>query len=77
MEQAEKQMQSSSSAFMTAHAATMEVLGIVGKVQYHERLSNKGSRDVRCMFSVQWYLIVMKFKKDTSSVATGRYLKLL
>ena len=50
MEQAEKQMQSSSSAFMTAHAATMEVLGIVGKVQYHERFSNKGSRDVRCMF---------------------------
>ena len=50
MAQAEKQMQSSSSTFMTAHAATMEVLGMVGKVQYHERFSNKGSRDVRCMF---------------------------
>ena len=49
MEQAEKQMQSSSSAFMTAHAATMEVLGTVGKVQYHERFSNKGLRYVRCM----------------------------
>ena len=35
---------------MAAHAATMEVLGIVGKVQYHERFSNKGLRDVRCMF---------------------------
>ena len=50
MAQAEKQMQSSSLVFMTAHAATMEVLGMVGKVQYHKRFSNKGSRDVRCMF---------------------------
>ena len=48
--QAEKQMQSSSLAFTTVQAATMEVLGMVGKVQYHERFSNKGSRDVRCMF---------------------------
>ena len=50
MAQAEKQMESSSSAFLTVHAATMEVLGIVGKVQYHELFSKKGSRDVRCMF---------------------------
>ena len=49
MAQVEKQMKSSSSAFMTAHAATMEVLGVAGIVQYHERFSHKGSRDVRCM----------------------------
>ena len=76
MVQAEKQMQSGSSAFMTAHAATMEVLGIVGKVQYHERFNNKGLGDVRCMFCTM-YLIVMKLGTDTSSVATGQYLKLL
>ena len=42
MEQAEKQMQSSSSAFMAAHSATMEVVGVAGKVQYHQRFSHKG-----------------------------------
>ena len=31
MAQAEKQMESSSLAFLTVHAATMEVLGMVGK----------------------------------------------
>ena len=50
MEKAEIQMKSSSSAFMTAHLATMEVLGVAGEVKYSERLSRKGSRDVRCMF---------------------------
>ena len=39
MEQAEKQMKSSSSAFMAAHSATTEVLGVAGKVQYHELFS--------------------------------------
>ena len=34
MEWAEKQMQSTSSAFMPAHSATMEVFGVAGKVQY-------------------------------------------
>ena len=41
MEQAEKQMKSSSSAFMAALSATVEVLGVAGKVQYHERFSHK------------------------------------
>ena len=50
MEQAEKQMKSSSSAFMAAHSATVEVLGVAGIVQYHERFIHKGLRDVRCMF---------------------------
>ena len=42
MEQAEKQMQSSSSAFMAAHSANMEILGVAGKVQYKQRFSHKG-----------------------------------
>ena len=50
MAQTEKQMEASSSAFLSAHAATMEVLGMVGKVKYHERFHKKGSRDVICMF---------------------------
>ena len=50
MKQAEKQMQSSSSAFMAAHSAMMEVLGVAGKVQYHQRFSHKGLRHIRCMF---------------------------
>ena len=50
MEQAEQQMKSSSSAFMAAHSAMMEVLDVAGKVQYHERFSHKGLRDIRCMF---------------------------
>ena len=50
MEQAEKQMQSTSSAFMAAHSATMEVFGVAGKVQYQQRFSHKGVRHIRCMF---------------------------
>ena len=50
MEQAERQMKSSMSAFMAAHSATMEVLGVAGKVQYHQRFSLEGLRDIRCMF---------------------------
>ena len=76
MEQAERQMKSSTSAFMAAHSATMEVLGVAGKVQYHQRFSSKGLRDIRCMF-LWWYSTVMNFGKDISSVATGPYLKLL
>ena len=50
MAKAEVQMKSTASAFMSAHAATMEVLSVAGKVKYHERFSKKGLRDVRCMF---------------------------
>ena len=50
MAQMEKQMEASSSAFLSVHAATMEVLGMIGKVKYQERFHKKGSRDVRCMF---------------------------
>ena len=34
---------------MAAHSATMEVLCVAGKVQYHETFNHKGLRDVRCM----------------------------
>ena len=50
MEQAERQMKSSMSAFMAAHSAMMEVLGVAAKVQYHQMFSSKGLRDMRCMF---------------------------
>ena len=43
-------MRSTTSAFMSADAATMQVLGVAGKVKYHERFRKKGVRDVRCMF---------------------------
>ena len=49
MAKAEVQMKSTASAFMAVHSATMEVLGVAGKVKY-ERFSKKGSRDIRCMF---------------------------
>ena len=50
MVKAEMQMQSTSSAFMAAHAATMKVLGVAGRVKYHQRFSKKGLRDIRYMF---------------------------
>ena len=57
MAKAEVQMKSTSSAFMAAHLATMEVPGVAGKVKYNKRFSKKGSRDVRCMLCfVVWYL---------------------
>ena len=49
MEKAEVQMKSSSPAFMAAHLATMEVIGVAGDVKYSERFSRKSSRDVRCV----------------------------
>ena len=50
MAKAEVTMKSTASAFMAAHSATMEVLGVAGEVKYHEKFSKKGSRDIRCMF---------------------------
>ena len=76
MKQAEKQMQAGSSAFMAAHSATMEVLGVAGKVQYQQRFSHKGVRHMRCMF----YMMVFNSDevcKNISPVATRQYLKLL
>ena len=67
MEQAEKQMKSSSSAFMAAYSATMEELGVAGKVQYHERFSHKGLRDVRCMFCTMVFDSNEAWKRHTIS----------
>ena len=50
MVKAETRMRSTTSAFLSAHAATMEVLGVAGKVKYHERFRKKGVTHVRCMF---------------------------
>ena len=57
MVQAKKQMESSSVAFLSAHATTMEVLGMVGKVQYHEWFHK--DREMWDVCSVQCLLIVM------------------
>ena len=64
MVKAEAQMRSSTSASMSAHAATMEVLGVAGKVKHHERFRKKGVRDVRCMFCT------MAFEKYGSTKET-------
>ena len=50
MAKAEVQIKSTASAFMSAHAVTMEVLSVTGKWKYNDRFSKKGVRDVRCMF---------------------------
>ena len=76
MEQAEKQMQSSSSAFMAAHSATMEVLGVAGKCSINRGLVIK-VWDISDACFVWWFSTVMKFVKNISSDATGQYLKLL
>ena len=39
--QKHRHMKSSTSAFLSAHAATMEVLGVAGKVKYHHRFRRK------------------------------------
>ena len=44
--------QPTTTQFITAHLATMEVLGVAGEVKYSERFSRKGPRDVRCMFCI-------------------------
>ena len=50
MVKADIQMRSTTSAFLSAHAATMEVLGVAGKVKYHKRFRKKGVTGVRCLF---------------------------
>ena len=62
---AEVQMKSTASAFISAHAATMEVLGVAGKVKYHERFSKKGVRDVRYMFCTMAFDNIEVQKKHT------------
>ena len=76
MEWAEWHMKSSMSAFMAAHSAMMEVLGVAGKVQYHQRFSSKGLRDIRCMFCTMVF-DSYEVQKRPTSVGTGQYLKLL
>ena len=50
MKEAEKQMKTTTSAFLAAHATMMEVLGEAGKVEYKQRFHYSVSKDVRCMF---------------------------
>ena len=50
MAKAQRHMKSTTSVFLSAHAATMEVLGVAGKVKYHHMFRKKGATEVRCMF---------------------------
>ena len=50
MQVAEKEMKASTSAFMAAHATTLEVFGEARKVQNKQRFCSKVSRDMKCMF---------------------------
>ena len=63
MAKAEAQMKSTASAFMSAHAATMDVLGVGVKVKYHDRSSKKGLKDVRCMFSTMAFDNIEAWKR--------------
>ena len=46
MAKAERQMKNTT----LAHAATMEVLGVAGKVKYHQTFRKRSATEVRCMF---------------------------
>ena len=50
MAKAERQMKNTTSAFLSAHAATMEVLGAAGKVKYDQTFRKRSAKEVRCMF---------------------------
>ena len=50
MAKAERQMKYTTSAFLSAHAAMMEVLGAAGKVKYHQTFRKRSATEVRCMF---------------------------
>ena len=76
MKETEKQMKSSTSAFMAAHATTLEVLGDARKVQYKQRFHSKVSTHVR-LCSAQWCFPDLNFRKNISSVVTGQYLRIL
>ena len=65
--EAEKQMKWSTSAFMAAHATTLEVLGEARKVQYRQRFHSKVSRDKKCMFCTMVFSSSELWKKHIIS----------
>ena len=67
MKVAEKEMKASTSAFMAAHATTLEVLGEARKVQYKQRFHSKVSRDMKCMFCRMTFSSAELQKKDIIS----------
>ena len=50
MAKAERQMRSSTLSFLSVHAATIDVLGVAGKVKYHQTFRKRSATEVRCMF---------------------------
>ena len=67
MQVAEKEMKASTSAFMAAHATTLEVLGEARKVQYKQRFCSKVSRDMKCMFCRMTFSSAELWKKHIIS----------
>ena len=50
MVKAERQMKNTTSAFLSAHATMMEVLGAAGKIKYDKTFRKRGANEIRCMF---------------------------
>ena len=50
MEIAGREMRESTSAFMTAHGTTLEVLGEADRIKYKHRFCTKVLKDIRCIF---------------------------
>ena len=76
MKEAEKQMKSSTSAFMTAHATTLEYLVRLEKCNIDRDFIQK-YQQIWNVCSVQWYFPVQNFGKNISSVVIGQYLRKL
>ena len=63
MAKAQRHMKSTTSAFLSAHAAMMEVFGVAGKVKYHHTFRKKGATEVRCMFCSMGFENIELWKK--------------
>ena len=75
MQVAEQEMKSSTSAFMAAHATTLEVLGEAGKYSIRRGFI-QNCQEMSNACSVQWNFLVQKFRRSTSSIVIGQYLSI-
>ena len=68
MAKAEKQMKNTTLAFLSAHSATMEVLGAAGKVKYYQTFRKRSAKEVRCMFCSMTFENMGQRKKHIMTV---------
>ena len=52
MAKVERQMKNTTSAFLSTHAATLEVLAAAGKVKYHQTFRKRSETEVRLCSAV-------------------------